>query len=373
MIIVALSTYFMIVAKSILIPIVFAVLLSMLLLPVKRFYKRYIKSEGLAILATMASAVIPIAGVLTFFSIMLADIVASLPSITRELGRGVQRLVDFASQYIDMKDFQIDEFITSNLQSIVTKPLNFLQNSLVSSTSILMNLALTLLYTVFLLYYINSFKNFIVYQMPDKRRGRMKSIIASVNEMTKQYLQGLALVIVILSVLNSIGLWIIGIDYPLFWGCLAGMLAIIPFIGTTLGGLLPFLYALATLGFTWQPLAVVIFYFAVQQLEGNFITPKIVGDKVDINPLVAIISVLIFNSIWGLAGIVLALPAMGIVRIVLEHIDITKPLAILLSSDIQEEENIFETVYNKDKYRFISLFKEDKKNKNKKESTQNDL
>lgn len=78
------------------------------------------------------------------------------------------------------------------------------------------------------------------------------------------------------------------------------------------------------------------YYLFIQQLEGNFITPKIVGDKVDINPLFAILALLFFGSFWGIAGVILALPLISIVKIILEHFDETKALSILMSSDITE-------------------------------------
>jgi len=97
------------------------------------------------------------------------------------------------------------------------------------------------------------------------------------------------------------------------------------------------LYALATYEHSWQPIAVIGFYAVIQFLEGNIITPKIVGDKVDINPLFAIICVIILSSIWGIAGTILALPLFGIFRIILTQFDSTKPLAALMSSTIDEK------------------------------------
>lgn len=169
----------------------------------------------------------------------------------------------------------------------------------------------------------------------------MLQVFNKIKKTVQSYVGGMGVVVIILTVLNTVGLYFIGIDYPLFWGALAGVLAIIPFIGTLIGGLLPLLYSISTSDYTWQPIAVATYYFAVQQLEGNFITPKVIGDKVNINPLFAIFALLFFGSFWGIAGVVLALPLISIIRIVFSYVEATKPLAILMSSNISKKSHKF--------------------------------
>lgn len=92
-------------------------------------------------------------------------------------------------------------------------------------------------------------------------------MLSNIQKVIQGYLQGLLTVIVILGVLISLGLLVIGIEHAFFWGFLAASLAIIPYIGTFLGGLLPFLYAIATANEPWQPIAVVVMFVVVQALE----------------------------------------------------------------------------------------------------------
>jgi len=166
----------------------------------------------------------------------------------------------------------------------------------------------------------------------------------------------LLLVILILGVLNSLGLWLIGIRYAAFWGFLAACLAIIPYIGTTLGGFLPFIYALATTGTLWQPAAVVLLYSSVQTLEGNFITPNVVGNSVSINPLAAIIFLFIGGMIWGISGLILALPFVAVLKVVMEHITPLRPVSELLSSDLYSDSDKFLEEYDEEQYRISNYF-----------------
>jgi predicted PurR-regulated permease PerM len=127
-----------------------------------------------------------------------------------------------------------------------------------------------------------------------------------------------------------VGLLILGIDHAIFFGILSGILTIIPYIGIFIGATLPALFALLTKDSVWYPIGVVAIFSFVQFLEGNFITPRITGSKVSINALAAIIALLIGGKILGIAGIILAIPIMGIIRVLLTHSVHLKSFVILL-------------------------------------------
>src|SRR5690606_29821586 len=106
-----------------------------------------------------------------------------------------------------------------------------------------------------LLYYRKGIRTVLFKNKNAAQQKDLSALITEVLDVIRSYAGSMLIVIGILGIVNSIGLWIIGIDYPFFWGILAGVLVVIPYIGTTLGGVLPFLYALATTDTVWQPLA----------------------------------------------------------------------------------------------------------------------
>ena len=128
----------------------------------------------------------------------------------------------------------------------------------------------------------------------------------------------------------GIGLLALGIDHAIFFGILSGVLTIIPYVGIIIGALFPVLMALITKDSIWYAIGVVIVFFTVQFFEGNFITPRITGSKVSINALAAIIALLIGGKILGIAGMILAVPAIGVLKILLSHSEHLKPFVILL-------------------------------------------
>src|SRR5690606_21676847 len=119
------------------------------------------------------------------------------------------------------------------------------------------------------------------------------------------------------------------------FGILSGILTIIPYVGIFIGAALPTLMALITKDSAWYAVGVIGVFAVVQFLEGNFITPRVTGSKVSINALAAIIALLLGGKMLGIAGMILAVPAIGILKIVLSYSKRLKPFVILLG-DVDE-------------------------------------
>lgn len=330
---------------SLIIPFVFAITFAVLLYPIEKKIAKHIKWKSISIVGSFLILLIPLLIITTLFYFQLISIAESLPSINESMQQGLNKLLANINQLIPFANLNAESLLGGGGKSNdLEKPLKFIGQGLISTTGFISALGLSTIYTFFLLYYKNSIKNFIIFQFEKSARPDIRETLAEIKETIQAYIRGLGLVIILLSVLNSIGLSLIGIENAIFWGVLAGSLAIIPFIGTLLGGMLPFLYALSSADATWQPIAVVIYYVIIQQIEGNFITPKIVGGKVDINPLFAIIALVFFGNFWGLSGIVLALPIISVLKIVLSNFDSTLPYATLMSSDITNKKGVFKRI-----------------------------
>lgn len=357
LIIIVITVYILIVGKFIIIPLVFAALLSIMIQPVCNFLEKYIRWKVPAILLSFVVILIPISGIIMFFSYQLGDVIQNMPAITDNLKHTSDLLFSWLEDNFGITRDQSWQWLRSNFSRVLDSPLQFFKGGITSSTAFLINLFMGIIFIFFFLLYRGAIKNFLLLQFRGESRKQGREILLQIQRLVRHYLYGLLTVILILAILNSIGLLIIGLDYAIFWASLAAFLSIIPYIGTTLGGLLPFMYSFATATYWWQPLAVVGLYFGVQQLEGNLITPYVVGSNVKINPFVAIISLIIGGFIWGLAGIVLAIPMAAIIKLVFDHIDALKPVGALMSRDLHMKEDQFMEEWDEEKYRITSLFK----------------
>ena len=359
---VCLVIYILNIGKNIIVPIVFAMLFSFMLKPLSDFFEKYIKSRVVSILCSFLVTLIPIATTIWHFASQSFDVFKNMPAISGKIKTGINKIFSWLNRNYGFSKSQSEEWLTESFSSVLDAPVEIVGGWVSTSSTLLISILLIFLYSFFFLLYRTSIKNFLLIQFAQRQRKEATQLIMDVQSVAQQYLSGLALVIVILGILNGLGLMIIGIEYAFFWGFLGAFLAVIPYIGTIMGGMLPFVFSIATTDTLWQPIAIVILYGTVQAIEGHLITPKVVGSSVKINPLTAIIALLIGAAIWGVSGLILALPLVGITRIICEHIDMLKPLALLLSSELYEKRETFITDFDKEDYRISNYFRRNEKN-----------
>jgi len=356
-IILSITIYFLIIAKFLLAPLAFAILFAIMFQPITGFLEKIFRNRIISILVTFIVVLIPLTAIIWLFSYQFANIMESLPDITIKIKTGVNAIFDWLEKNTNLSAEDRESWIQRNISNLVEAPMGFIRTGLSTSTTLLFNIVFTVLGIFFLLLYRVGIHNFMLMQFGPKSRKEFQAVINQIRVTIQHYLYGMLTVIGILAILNSSGLALIGIGYPIFWGSLAALLAIIPYIGTSIGGILPFVYAIATTSTLWQPAAVVILYGVIQSVEGNLITPKVVGSSVNVNPFVALISILAGGAIWGVAGIILALPGVAIVKLIFDHIDVMKPVGLLMSDNLYKEEGKFLTELDKDEHRIITFLK----------------
>ena len=357
---VSLSIWILIEAKIIIVPILFSILLALFLNPIVDFIKRRLRRNIPSIFAAYIVAVIPLLVLIFFFVNQARILFSELPSSRDKL----QKLLVTVSDWVDHK-FGLEEQTTSNWigENFITTldvPVNLIRESLESTTALAANIVLVAVITYFFLLYKSAFKNYILTQVKPRNRKSAEKLFNNLQGLTKRYLAGQGIVIIILGLLIGSGLWLIGVPYPYFWGFLAGFLEIIPYVGTTIGGLLPFLYMLVLADTLWQPFAVIALYILVQQIEGNFISPNVMGPSIKINPLFIILGLFAGGIIWGIAGMILALPILAISKELLRSFEITRPWSYLMENGLSKKSDIFLEKYDAEKYRFINLLFRDR-------------
>ena len=134
-------------------------------------------------------------------------------------------------------------------------------------------------------------------------------------------------------VMYSIGFSIVGVKYAVFFAILCGLLEIVPFIGNLTGNLLAIIMVIIQGGGAGMVLAVLVTYAIVQFLQTYLLEPLVVGAEVNINPLSTIIILVLGELIWGIPGLILAIPLLGIIKIICDHIEPLKPFSFLIGHD----------------------------------------
>ncbi|MCA4894072.1 MAG: AI-2E family transporter [Cytophagales bacterium] len=308
-------------AKDIVMPIAFGALFSMVLLPLaKRFESRTGRIFSIVLVLLFAFFVMLL--IFWFVAAQLASLSDSLPDLEGRFMALINSVSEQANTILRIDTHEQTQLLKDGLKNFSSY-----FGSLLLSTSYFAYFFIQVPIYIFLfLLYRERFNDFLLAVWPTSSLSWKSEIQAVI----RGYISGLTLVTLIAAVLNSIGLLLLGIEHAIFFGFLSGTLTMIPYVGITIGAALPTLLALVTKDSGWYAVGVIAVHSFVQFLEGNFITPKITGSKISINALAAIVALLVGGKIWGIAGMILAVPAVGILKILLSYSTSLKPFVILL-------------------------------------------
>jgi putative heme transporter len=326
-VVVALSIALVIVAKDIVVPMAFAAFLSVVMLPAVRKLERKKIGTGLSISIVLFGTVLIVGLMIWLVVDQVVGLINDLPNLQSKFETSVNQLSRTLRRDFGISTSEQNKLLGESVRNVSV----YLGDILISTTNTLSILVQIPIYIFLILIYRDKFKDFFLSLIPGDEEFAWKK---DMERVIQGYISGLTLVTLIIAALNCLGLLFLGIDHAIFFGILSGVLTIIPYVGIIIGALFPVIMALITKDSAWYALGVVIVFFIVQFLEGNFITPRITGSKVSINALAAIVALLIGGKILGIAGMILAVPAIGVVKILLSHSQHLKPFVILLEDKI---------------------------------------
>ncbi|UXP30687.1 AI-2E family transporter [Reichenbachiella agarivorans] len=332
------SFYILFVAKEILIPVIFALLFGFILYPVIKWLKN--RKIGLvwAIIMTMLTVTILVFGMLFLFSAQIVSIVKEYSGFVEKLREVLDSIVQFLNDKVGFIPNINTQTITDQFSEFFTDSGLVIVSDTIGVTSTFFSyLLLTVIYTFLILLYHEHLTKALTRFNSKKDRPAFLKMLKEVQEIGQKYLTSMLTLVLILGTLNSLGLWMIGIDYALFFGFLAAVLAIVPYVGTTLGGLIPALFALITYDSYWYPIGVIGMFWLIQFIEGNYLSPKIVGGNLNINALFSILSLIAGGLFWGIPGMILFLPMVAIFKVICSYYKELKPVALLLGDSDKSE------------------------------------
>src|SRR5690606_8866883 len=227
-------------------------------------------------------------------------------------------IMEWANRQFGLTNDMISERFNEFTNNLLSNATIYLQTAFNSLGGILSSGVLVPLFVFFMLYYRDFFREFFFKSFKSTGNERVSNILDNIYSVVQSYLAGLLTVMGIVAILNTGGLMLMGIEYAWFFGTLAALLMLIPYIGIAIGSILPALFAIATKDSAWYALGVIGWFQVVQFFEANLITPNIVGSKVSINPLMSIVGLLLGGMLFGLAGLILALPLIAILKVLLD-------------------------------------------------------
>ncbi len=325
-------------AKEFLIPLSIGAVLATLFLP----FCKWLESKNVPqIVASFMCLLLLLLGI-TSIGALLGWQISELTNDISLLKQKIIETADRIQQYIlnDMGiSVQIQSKIFNDQQSSIAGIIPLMASSLLY---IFTSFILTLIYVFLLLYYRIHIKKFILKLFPPAQQTEMELVIYGATRISQQYLLGLTKMIVCLWIMYSIGFSIVGIENAFFFAVLCGLLEIIPFIGNITGTIITVLVAVVNGAGLPMVEGIIITYAMVQLIQGWALEPLILGPQVKINPLFTIIALVLGELIWGIPGIILAIPLTAMVKIICDHIESLKPYGFLIGAiDTKKAESAF--------------------------------
>lgn len=192
-------------------------------------------------------------------------------------------------------------------------------------------------YVFMLLYYKPLILDFLFQVFKEENSLRVAEILSETKSAVQSFMIGLLIETAIVCILNSIALLLIGVPSAIVIGVIGGILNILPYIGGIVAIALPVLMVTITRdGYTGQ-LLVIGAYAIIQFIDNNILVPRIVSKKVQINALISIVIVLLGGLLWGVSGMFLSIPFIGVLKIIFDRIDDLKPWGRLLGDEVPTE------------------------------------
>lgn len=315
-----LAVYVFYLLRGLMVSFILAILLTYLLNPLVNAIERRGTPRSYAILLAYLALSFLVAGI---FLYIVPRVIKQLYSLeetiplyiaqTQQVIQSVQNrysglnIPDGVRQVIDQRVVMLEEYVLQWVRNAVTV--------LIGLVGYVFKLLLAPVLAFYLLKDLNLITKKALDWLPINLRCEINELFKQINQVLASFIRGYFLVAAIVSALTAISMALLGVDFALMLGLIAGVTELIPYFGPAIGAV-PAI-GVALLESKWLALKVAVAFFIIHQLEGNIISPKIMGDKVGLHPLLVIFSLLAGGELYGLLGMLLAIPCAAVLRVLL--------------------------------------------------------
>lgn len=316
--------------RSIFIPLSFAALISFVLYPVCAWMER----KGVGKVGAIA---ISVSAMVILFLIVGAVLVRQLvafaqewPTIQPRIGTALDGLQEFLAVTLSLSRETQADWLSMTSGAMASGVMKVLKDTVsVSAVSGVMAILIPV-YVVLILYHRKLWRSVLVKMLPGETTASMTKILSLTIDAYYNFIKGMGIVYLTVAVLNSLGLYLLGVPHAILFGSIASVLTFIPYVGIMAGSLLPIAVAWATYDSVWYPVGVIGVFAVVQYLEANVIFPFAVSNRLKVNTLVVIVAIFVGGLLWGVPGMILFVPFVGILKLIADHNPRMKTIAMVL-------------------------------------------
>ena len=332
--------YGLIAIRDFLYPIALGLVLAYLGYPLARWFELKGVPRILANLIVILGTLALMAGFIIAGYHIITPLAVDFPDLADKAKENLTEMLAGIGQYVGIDMDNLKETVSNQVGADSKGGGDFLGSVFSATTNTLVTFGLLPVYIFLFLYYRTKFMYFLLKLAGRSRRTEMVTMLREIASVIVHYVGGVIVVVIILSIINSIGLLIIGLQFAIPLGVASALFNFIPYFGTLLGGLVPLTFAFLVEGDPVLAFKVVILFIIIQFIENNILTPNIVGGNVKINPFFIITGLVAASMIWGIPGMLLIVPFLACMNILFKHIGFMHPFAFLMGEKGTEKHSI---------------------------------
>jgi len=321
--------------QGIILPILFAILLAMLLLPATNFLSRKKFPKPLSIIIPLFLSIVTLGALIYFLSSQVVNFLDDAPALRERIGEVSASFQKWLNSALKISVPKQNQYLKDTVEGIKGNAPKMLGATFLSITEVISYLVLLPIYTFLILYYRSTIKVFFIRVFKNGDEGQIREVLSKSGTIAQQYITGLLIETTIVFTLNTIGFLILGIKYAIFLALLAALLNLVPYVGMLVANIMCMFITIVTSENMSDVLWVGIILAAVQFIDNNFGMPMIVGNKVRINALVTIIGVLIGGALCGIPGMFLAIPGLAVLKVIFDHVPDLEAWGLLLGDETE--------------------------------------
>jgi predicted PurR-regulated permease PerM len=326
--------YSLYIAQDILIPIVMATIFAVLLNPIVNYLESKKINKFFAIALTVFFGILIVSSLLFFLISQATSFSEALPILKKKFGESSASVITWIAEKTHINEVKIESWIQATQKDQIKQ---FKIGEKISSFgNVMITTFLLPVYMVMILYYKPLLLEFFRRLFHNRDFVAVEDVLLNTKKIIQSYVVGLFIEFIVIAILNSLGLLMIGIRYAFLLGIIGALLNFIPYLGALIAASIYMLIAFITMPPIYV-LYVLIMYGIIQVIDNNFIIPRIVASRVQINALASIVSVIIGGAIWGIPGMFLSIPLIAIVKVVCDHVDSLNAWGFLLGDKISKK------------------------------------
>lgn len=332
-------------AQKVLIPLAFAAFFAMLFTSMSNKMEKCGIKRIWTTLISLLILVLVTAGIILLVYMQSKKLAEEFPAIEKKSQEFMKQAQAYISDKLNVTQEKQDELIEKQIKSASSSVQSVLKGILSGLVNIVGSSVIVLIFMFLFLYQREKYESFFIQLCTNTEPDEAKKLIHKISKVAQSYLTGRALSILIFTVLFTSGFLIIGLKNAFLLAFIAALLTIVPYVGSIVGGLFPFAVALVTEDSPEIAMGALIVVIIIQGIDNYFIEPYIIGGEVNISGFFTILILFVGGLLWGVAGMVLFLPMLGVAKIIFDQVPALKPYGYLIGD--QEEEKQSSRIWEK--------------------------